>query len=286
VSAHYFAAFKVPLLRGRVFDERDTGNSAPVVLINQAMAKKYWPKEDPIGRRITIGKDMGLEFAEPPRQIAGIVGNVREAGLTESGRGAMYVPASQVTNGITQLINKAVPLAWIVRTARDPLALANAVQHEFLTVDGQMPVSKFRTMDQVISASTARQSFNMLLLTIFAGVALLLASIGIYGLMSYSVGQRTREIGIRVALGASRRETLRMVLLHGLRLSAIGMAVGLAGAFSLTGLISKLLFGVKPTDPAAFAAVAATLAVVACIATYIPARRATKIDPLVALRYE
>jgi len=167
-----------------------------------------------------------------------------------------------------------------------PAALTTAIQHEFLAVDDQLPVSRFRTMEQVISESTARANFNMLLLTIFAGTALLLAALGIYGLMSYSVEQRTQEIGIRVALGASGNDILRMVLRRGLLLAGIGLAVGLAAAFGLTRLLSSLLFGVKASDPIAFCAVVVTLAAVAWVAIYIPARRATRIDPLMALRYE
>jgi predicted permease len=286
VSAHYFSAFRIPLLRGRMFTDHDTGQSARVVIVNEAMAKKYWPKDDPVGRRITIGKGLGPQFEEPAREIVGVVGNVRENGLTDGNRGVMYVPAGQVTNGLTQLANNVLPLSWVIRTTMDPLALTGAIQREFLAVDGQMPVSKFRTMEKVISESTARQNFNMLLLTIFAGAALLLAAIGIYGLMSYSVQQRTQEIGIRIALGAGSRDMLRMVVAQGLRLSGIGIAIGLAAAFGLTRLLSSLLFGVKATDPVAFGAVVATLAAAAGIATYIPARRATRIDPVVALRYE
>ena len=198
----------------------------------------------------------------------------------------MYVPAGQVTDGLTQLANKVIPLDWVVRTSQEPTALTSAIQHEFLSMDAQLPVSRFRTMEAVISETTARQNFNMLLLTIFAGTALLLAALGVYGLMSYSVEQRTPEIGIRVALGASGRDILRMVMGRGLLLAGIGLAVGLAAAFGLTRLISSLLFGVKANDPGAFAAVVVTLAMVACMAIYIPARRAMRIDPLIALRYE
>jgi ABC-type antimicrobial peptide transport system permease subunit len=173
-----------------------------------------------------------------------------------------------------------------VRTSQEPTALTSAIQREFMAVDGQLPVAKFRTMEQVISQSTARSNFNMLLLTIFASTALLLAALGIYGLMSYSVEQRTQEIGIRVALGASAGDMLRMVVARGLLLAGIGLAVGLAAAFGLTRLLSSLLFGVKANDPLAFGAVVLTLAAVAWIAVYIPARRATRIDPLIALRYE
>jgi putative ABC transport system permease protein len=286
VSAHYFSGFKIPLLRGRVFDEHDSGNSARVVVINQAFAKKYWQKEDPIGHAMTIGKGLGPVFEEPAREIVGIVGNVRENGLTGSDQAVMYVPAGQTTDGLTQFANKVIPLSWVVRTSQEPTALTAAIQREFLAVDGQLPVSKFRTMERVISESTARQDFDMLLLTIFAATALLLAALGIYGLMSYSVEQRTQEIGIRVALGASGGEMLRMVIGRGLLLAGIGLAVGLAAAFGLTRLLSTLLFGVKANDPIAFGAVVVTLGAVAWIAVYIPARRATHIDPLVALRYE
>jgi len=286
VSAHYFAAFKIPLLRGRVFGDHDMGNSARVIVINEAMAKKYWQKEDPVGASMTLGKGLGPEFEEPAREIVGIVGNVRETGLTDVDQAVMYVPAGQVADGLTQLANKIIPLSWVVRTSVEPTALANAIQREFLAVDGQLPVSRFRTMEQVISESTARSNFNMLLLTIFAGTALLLAALGIYGLMSYSVAQRTQEIGIRVALGASGSDMLRLVIRSGLVLAGIGLAVGLAAAFGLTRLLSSLLFGVKANDPIAFGAVVVTLAAVAGVAVYIPARRATRIDPLTALRYE
>jgi putative ABC transport system permease protein len=286
VSAHYFAGFKIPLLRGRVFSEHDTGNSARVIIVNEALAKKYWQNEDPIGHVMTVGKGLGPEFEEPAREIVGIVGNVRENGLTGSRQSVMYVPAGQITDGLTQLANKVIPLSWIVRTSQEPTALTSTIQHEFLAVDGQLPVAKFRTMEQVISESTARSNFNMLLLTIFAGAALLLAALGIYGLMSYSVEQRTQEIGIRVALGASGGAMLRMVIGRGLLLAGIGLAAGLAAAFGLTRVLSSLLFGVKANDPIAFGAVVLTLAAVAWLAVYIPARRATRIDPLIALRYE
>jgi putative ABC transport system permease protein len=286
VSAHYFSTFKIPLLRGRAFTDHDAGQSAQVVIINQTMAKKYWPKQDPIGSRITIGKGLGPDFAEPAREIVGIVGDVRENGLADANQGVMYVPDGQVSNGLTQLANKVFPLSWVVRTSMEPKALTAAIQHEFLAFDSQLPVSKVRTMEQVIVESTARQNFNMLLLTIFAATALLLAAIGIYGLMAYSVEQRTQEIGIRIALGAGSQDMLRLVIVQGLRLAGIGVVIGLAAAFGLTRLLSSLLFGVKATDPMAFGVVVVTLAAVAGIATYIPARRATRIDPVIALRYE
>jgi putative ABC transport system permease protein len=286
VSGHYFQALRVPLMRGRLFSEHDTGNSAHVIIINEAMAKKYWAKEDPIGQSMTLGRGLGPQFEEPAREIVGIVGTVRESGLAAENEGVMYVPESQVTDGLTQLANSVIPLSWIIRTSMEPTAVSGAVQHEFQAFDGQLPVAKIRTMDQVIVHSTERNSFNMTLLTIFAAVALLLAAIGIYGLMSYSVEQRTQEIGIRVALGASSGNMLRLVIGRGLFLAGIGLAIGLAAAFGLARLLGSMLFGVKASDPIAFGTVALTLAVVAWMAAYIPARRATKVDPVIALRYE
>jgi len=286
ISPHYFAALRVPLLRGRFFDQRDAGNSAPVLIINQAFAKKYWPSGDPMGARVLIGVGLGKDFDEPQRQIVGIVGNVRETGLKGADEPVMYIPDSQVTDGLTKLANSVIPMSWIVQTAADPSSLSAAIQHEIQSVDSQLAASKIRTMEQVISESTARQNFNMLLLTIFAGLALLLAAIGIYGLMSYTVEQRTQEIGIRMALGADRGDMLKLVVRQGMLLTGIGVVIGLAASFGLNRLLANLLFGVKTTDPITYATVALILLSVALLASYIPARRATKIDPIIALRYE
>jgi predicted permease len=286
VSPRYFRVFKIPLLRGREFTETDTGTSTRVVIINDAMAKKYWPNEDAIGQTIVIGKGLGPQFEEPPRQIVGIVGNVRENGLSNAGVGVMYVPQSQMTEGLTALANSVLPLSWCVRTATDPSSLRAAIAREVHAVDGQMPIARERLMTEVLSSAVSRQSFNMVLLSIFAGVALMLAAIGIYGLMSYSVDQRTQEIGIRMALGADRGRMLRVVMREGMTLAVVGVGLGLLLAYGLTRLLASLLFGVKASDPLAFAAVAGILALVGLIATYIPARRATAIDPAIALRYE
>ena len=286
VSPHYFRVFKIPLLRGRVFSETDTGGSSRVVIINDAMAKKYWPKEDPLGQMIVIGKGLGPQFEEPPRQVVGIVGNVRENGLGNAGVGVMYVPQSQMTEGLTTLANSVIPLSWCVRTAADPSSLRVAIERELHAVDAQMPISRQRLMTQVLAGASARQSFNMVLLSIFAGVALMLAAIGIYGLMSYSVDQRTQEIGIRMALGADAGRMLRVVLREGMTLGVLGVVLGLLLAYGLTRLLASLLFGVKASDPFTFVAVAGILTMVALVATYIPARRVTGIDPANALRYE
>jgi predicted permease len=286
ITPHYFTALRVPLLRGRYFDQRDVANSARVIIINEAFAKKYWPKGDPIGQRVTVGKGLGPEFEDPTRQVAGIVGNVRESGLAETETPVMYVPQTQVSDGLTKLANNEIPLSWIIQTAGDPMSMSAAIQHEIQSVDGQLAASKVRTMDQVIADSTSRQNFNMLLLTIFAGLALLLAAIGIYGLMSYTVEQRTQELGIRMALGAGQTDMLRLVVQQGMLLAGIGVVVGLAASFGLNRIMAELLFGVKTTDPITYASVAVVLVLVAFLATYVPARRATKIDPMVALRYE
>jgi predicted permease len=286
VTAHYFKSLGIPLLRGRPFDERDNGKSERVLIINQAMAKKYWPNDDPIGKTMSIGKGLGKEFEEPSRQIVGIVGNVRENSSSGADQPVMYVPQGQITDGLTKLANSVLPMSWAIRTAMDPSALSVAIQHEFLAVDGQLGVSRIRTMQQVISESSARQNFNTLLLTIFAGLALLLAAIGIYGLMSYTVEQRMQEFGIRLALGAATSDMLAMIVRQGMLLAGIGLTIGLGAAYGLTRLLAKFMFGMKVNDAVAYTAVAGTLLAVALFATVIPGLRATRVDPLNALRYE
>jgi putative ABC transport system permease protein len=286
VSAEYFTALSIPVLRGRSFTERDVAGATPVVIINAAMAKKYWQDADPIGQRITIAKGLGPEFEEPPRQVIGIVGDVREDGLDRPAPGVMYVPNAQMSDALTKLANAVLPTAWIVRTESNPSALTNAIQKEFLTLDPLLATSHVRTMEQVVGQSIARQSFNMMLLSIFGAIALLLAAIGIYGLMSYSVEQTTHDIGVRLALGADRGNILSLVIGQGMRLAAIGLALGVAAAFGAVRVLTGLLFGVRPLDPFTFAIVVGTLAAIAFVACYLPARRAMGVDPIVALRQE
>lgn len=286
VSPHYFFVFGIPVLRGRVFTETDSQNSAQAVIINQAMAKKYWPKEDPLGAVITIGKGLGPQFADPPRQIIGISGNVRETGLGDTNVPVMYIPQSQTPEGLTVLANSVLPLSWAIRTAVDPKSLSVPIQQEVRAIDGQMPVAQIRTMEQVLAEGISRQNFNMLLLSIFAAIALLLAAIGIYGIMAYSVEQRTQELGIRMALGASRTSMLALIVKQGMKLAGIGVLAGLAVSYGLARLLSSLLYGVKASDPVTFGVVAMMLTFVAFLATYVPARRAMRVDPVVALRYE
>jgi len=250
------------------------------------MAKKYWPKEEALGKVIVIGGGLGPQFEEGPREIVGVAGNVTETGLAHHGECVMYVPQSQITNGLTELAGGILPLAWVVRTEGDPLALRTAVAREMRAVDASIPVGHLRTVDEMISQSLARQNFNTLLLTLFAAIALLLAAIGIYGLISYAVEQRMQEIGIRVALGAARGDVLRMIVMQGAKLAALGVAAGLAAAFGLTRLLASLLYGVKAADPTTFAGVALAIGLVALMASYIPALRAAAVDPNQALRHE
>ena len=286
ISPGYFDVFGVPIKRGRAFDERDTATSAPVVVINEAMAKRFWPKGDPLNERIWIGKGVMSELAtETPRQIVGIVGDFRGNGLDREPGPAMYVPNAQVPDALNALNVRLTPIAWIVRTHGDPLALSPAIQEQLRLASG-LPLADIRTMEEVVSRSTSRQRFNMLLMSVFGGAALLLAAIGVYGLMAYSVQQRTQEIGIRLALGADTGDVRKMVVFQGMRFAVLGVIAGTGAAFGLAKLMQAFLFGVEPRDPVVFAAVPVLLVFTALAAVWLPALRATRIDPITALRYE
>jgi len=286
VAPGYFDVFKIPLKRGRAFDERDDSRGAGVVIINEAMAKQYWPNGDPLEDSIAIGRGAMAEFKdEPVRRVIGIVGDTRDGGLNSDPQPTMYTPQLQVPAPVNALNLRLAPFAWLVRTQGDPVALSEAVQEQVRQATGQ-PISGARTMDDVLRRSIARERFNMWLMTLFGGCALMLAAIGIYGLMAYSVQQRTQELGIRQALGASSDQLRRMVVRQGLHLTLAGVAIGLAAAFGLARLIAALLFGVGATDPWIFIGVPLLLSAVALVAVWVPARRASTVDPIVALRYE
>ncbi|MDE3199166.1 MAG: ABC transporter permease, partial [Acidobacteriota bacterium] len=286
VSPGYFGVFRIPVLHGRTFTELDNGSGNPVVIVNNAMATKYWPKSNPVGERIWIGKGLMAELAaERPRQIVGVVGDVRDNGLNRDPQPAMYIPTAQVPDALNALNVRLTPQAWVVRSAGNPALHSAAIQERLRQVSG-LPVSDVRTMDDVVSLSLSRQRFDMLLMSVFGGAALLLAAIGIYGLMSYSVQQRTQEIGIRMALGANARDVRRMVVRQGLTFSLAGVMVGASAAFGLARFMQTFLFEVKPWDPAAFVTVPLLLILIALVAVAIPAGRATRVDPIEALRYE
>jgi predicted permease len=285
VSAHYFDALRIPLRSGRLFRDREP---AQTVVINEAMANKFWPNADPVGQAISIGAGLGPDFEEGSTEIIGVVGNVRENGLYNDPPPVMYQLPSQIPDGAMKLVNGLQLAGVVVRTKPGiaPTSVSQAVQEALLAGDAPLPATRVRTMEQVSLNSTARQNFNLLLLGVFAAIALLLAAVGIYGVMSYTVEQRTHEVGIRTALGASRSDVLKLIVGQGFKLALIGVGMGIVGALMLTRFLSSLLYGVRPSDPATFLAVSLLLAGVALLASYIPARRATKVDPMVALRYE
>ena len=285
-SPGYFAVFHIPILRGRDVTEQDTGSSPGVVLINESFGKKFFPKENPVGQQLLIGKGVGPQFTEPARQIVGVVGDIRDGGLNNDPRPLMIVPGPQVTDGMTALNSNIGPMVWLVRTHGDPHQYISAVTDQLRQSSGGFPVARVRPMTQVVGNSTARQDFNMLLLTIFGASALILAAIGIYGLMAYSVQQRTQEMGIRMALGADRARIRSLVVWHGMRLAIVGVVIGIAAAFGLTRFIASLLFGVKTWDPAVFVTVPVILGLVALLAVWMPATRASRLDPQQALRIE
>jgi predicted permease len=286
VGEHYFQTLGIPARQGRLFDERDSSTGRWTLIINQAMAKKYWPNENPLGATVAIGKGLGAGMEDRPREVVGVVADVRESGLDQDAPPLLYIPVGQEPNAMATLGNRVLPSSWAIRAVGDPSGLARAVQQEVLRVDPDLPVARVMTMERIIGKSIARQNFNMILLGVFGGVALLLAAIGIYGVMSYTVQQRTHELGIRIALGAGTGELLRLVVGQGLLLAGIGVTLGLAASFGVTRVMSSLLYGVKATDIATFAAVAAVLSGVAALACYIPARRATRVDPIIALRHD
>lgn len=287
ISPGYFDALNVPILRGRAFTQRDDATQPGVVIINQEMARRGWPNSDPLNDRLLVGRTFGPEYDQDPvRQIVGIVGDVRDVGLNRPPRPAMYVPIAQLPEGVKGLVLPILPIAWMVRTRVEPQTLSMAIQDELRQASGGLPVARVRSMDEVASQSTARTRFNMLLMSIFGGSALLLAATGIYGLMAYSVQQRMQEIGIRIALGAATGDVRNMVISQGMRLALIGAGIGIALAFGLARFIASFLFGVKAWDPIVFITVPILLSTVALFAVWLPALRASRIDPIDALRHE
>jgi predicted permease len=272
VSGHYFETMQIPLLKGRYFNEGDTTDKPPVIIVDEFMANQLWPNQDPLGKRISFA-----DLKAPPvwATVVGVVGRIKQETLDSDSRIAFYIAHSQY---ISRLFN------LVVRTTTDPASLTSAVNHELHEVDHDLPLYNVVTMDQRVADSVARRRFTAVLLALFAAFALALATIGVYGVMAYLVNQGTREIGIRMALGATQPTVLRLVVKQGLMLAFTGVAIGLVAAFAFGRLVSGLLYGVKSTDPLTFILVAVLLSIVALIASYIPARRAARIDPMICLR--
>jgi putative ABC transport system permease protein len=275
VSEGYFRTMGIALSKGREFNSQDRPDTRASIIVSESTARTFWPDEDPLGKRLKMGR---LNSDEAWLSVVGVVKDVRQFELDIDPKPQVYFNYAQMPYF--------APRDLVVRTSGDPLLLAAAVRDEVWAVDKDQPVSNVSTMEAILAYSVARERFNMLLLAIFAAVALALAAVGIYGVMSYSVTQRTHEIGVRMALGATSSDVLKLVVGQGARLVSVGVAIGLGSAFALTRLMESLLFGVSATDPATFAVISIVLVAVAMLASYIPARRATKVDPMIALRYE
>ncbi|HYL98912.1 MAG TPA: FtsX-like permease family protein, partial [Blastocatellia bacterium] len=276
VTPGVFQTLKMQLIEGRFLQNSDGDGAQPVVVINQAMARHFYGNQSAIGRRVR------LIDGEPWRTIVGVVADVKNAGLDRPAGTELYIPYAQCGR---------IPYAMqdffaVLRTSREPALLTSSATEAVHGLDPALPVSHVATMDDLVSAAESRPRFLTMLLGLFSGLALILATVGIYGLMSYAVSQRTQEIGIRMALGARPADVQRMVLFHGLGITLSGIAVGVAAAFGLTRLMASLLFGVTATDPLTFAVIVGALAIAALGACYVPARRATSVDPMIALRYE
>jgi predicted permease len=273
----YFQTMGIPILKGRGFSESDDTDAPSVTVVSQAFARRYFPNEDPVGKRI---KPEAMRYGGQSAwcEIVGVVGDVRDRGLAGTPEPAYYVPYYQFPLSLD--------LTFVIRTQGDPRGLISFVRSEMTSMEPNAPLYNVETMEQYLTLSAAQARFNAVLLAVFAGLALLLASVGLYGIISYSVSQRIQEIGVRMALGAERRDVMKMVVGQGLKLALIGVAIGIAGALVLTRFLASLLYGVSATDPLTFIAVSLTLIAVALLACYIPARRAAKVDPMIALRHE
>jgi putative ABC transport system permease protein len=274
IGPGYFNTMGIPLVRGREFNDGDTIDTTRGVVIGEKTAKHYWPNQDPIGKRLKPGATSDNET--PWRTVIGVVKDVRQNDFIAEPKMQMYFSYKQV--------GQLVANALIVRTSVDPLSLATPVRNAIWSVDKDQPVANIDSMQNIVADAVARQRFSMLLLAIFAALALVLAAVGIYGVMSYTVVQQTREIGIRIALGAKRGDVLKMTVKQAIKLVGLGLAIGLPSAFILTRVMSTLLFGISATDPITFLGISLVVLAVALLASYIPALRATKVDPMIALR--
>jgi putative ABC transport system permease protein len=271
VSPEYFHVLSIPVLQGRAFTEHDNQNAPKVVVVNQSLARSFFANENPLGKRLVIGSDKAAS------EIVGVVGDVRHSGLDADFKPEIYGNSFQTVRPNYTLV---------VRTQSDPSSMVAAVRNQVQSIDKDQPVYSVKTMKELRSEALAELRFNTLMLTLFAAIALLLAAVGIYGVISYSTARRTHEIGVRMALGAQPSNVLKLILGQGMTLAVLGIVIGLAASFALTRVLTTLLYSVSPTDPLTFVFVSILLALVALLASYIPARRATRVDPTIALRYE
>ncbi|HEY3704228.1 MAG TPA: ABC transporter permease [Terracidiphilus sp.] len=286
LSYGYFSTLQIPLSLGRTFTRQDNAAAPGVAVINEAMARRFWAGRDPLKDQILIGAGAGPAFAEGPRQVIGVVGNTHDNGPNTDPTPMMYIPLAQMPDLETALNSKVAPLWWFVRSQADPRTLTTPIATALREASGGLPVAHIRTMEELEAANIARQRLNMLLLTVFGIAGLLMAAIGVYGVMSYSVQQRTQELGVRMALGARAANLRNMVIRQGMTLTIIGVLIGSAGAFWLTRFLAGFLFGVKPLDVMSFIATPLLLCLVALVSVWAPALRATRVDPMVALRVE
>jgi putative ABC transport system permease protein len=286
VTPDYFEAMRIPLVTGRTFKPEDTRRSRPVILVNAAFAHKYFPHETAVGQQLLIGRVMGPVFADVPREIVGVIGDTHDAGLDAPPDPTFFEPAAQLPDSLTALGNQLVPDNWVIRTAGNPMLLASRIRRETLIASGGVPMADPRLLEQVIGSSIARQRFSMTLLSLFAGLAVLLCAIGLYGVISYSAAQRTRELSIRAALGAGQRDLLKLVVGQGMWLVGLGLIIGLLAAGGLTRFLQGMLFGVTAFDPRVLATVTAALGAIALAACWAPARRAASVDAALVLREE
>jgi predicted permease len=297
VSKGYFDVFRIPLRTGRFLNEWDHEDSPPVAIANETMAKGQsggrrwstrfpWRNGTPIGERVTIRTGPGGPNVDRTREIVGVAGAVRDEGLNRDPIPLFYLPISQMTEAQARRQSRGRPLHWVVRTRTEPYSLRADIERELRAASGGLPVAHIRSMEEVVSEATARDRFNMTLLSAFSAIALMLGAVGVYGVMAYSVQQRTQEIGVRIALGALPRDVRFMVIFDGMGLAMVGVVLGIAVALTVTPFMGSLLFGVEARDPAVFASTVIVLSTAALLATCIPAYRATRVDPVTALRWE